>query len=217
VITQVPPDDLDLPAAQQRHDPLAFLSGRFSGASKRWPIIEKEVFAIITSCDRLDWLLHCPAGFSLFTDHNNLTYVVNPHRLTPGISSHTASKLTRWALKISAFKYTIEHVPGPEKLWSDLLTRWAAPQWRAWVSAVFLAPLAPSTDEGFIWPTAQEIRRVQDAASLDGAGSADAQSTLSPDGVYRLPAARSGFLPAPTTSSSVSASSAILACQGTVA
>jgi hypothetical protein len=137
VVTQVPPEDLDLPAADQRHEPLAFLSGRFTGASTRWPILEKEAFTIITSCDRMDWLLHCPSGFSLFTDHNNLIYVFNLHRLTPGISSHTASKLTRWALSLSAFRYTIEHVPGSENILSDLLTCWAAPHARARVSAMF--------------------------------------------------------------------------------
>jgi RNase H-like domain found in reverse transcriptase len=60
VVKQVPPEDLDLPAADQRHEPLVFLSGRFTGTSTRWPVIEKEAFAIIRLCDRMDWLLHCP-------------------------------------------------------------------------------------------------------------------------------------------------------------
>jgi hypothetical protein len=114
----------------------------------------------------MQWLLNCPSGFSLFTDHNNLTYVFRPFRTSPVLSSHTASKLIRWALKLSAFRYTIAHVPGRDNLWPDLLTRWAAPAARARVSAVLLSPLTPALDEDFVWPNASELRRVQDVVLL---------------------------------------------------
>ncbi|KAF0702396.1 hypothetical protein AaE_015958 [Aphanomyces astaci] len=42
---QIPPQEFDLPVDQQRHEPLAFLSGGFGGASARWPTVEKEAFA----------------------------------------------------------------------------------------------------------------------------------------------------------------------------
>jgi hypothetical protein len=42
IATQVPPSDLDLPSDGQRHEPLAFLSGSFTGAMSRWPIIERR-------------------------------------------------------------------------------------------------------------------------------------------------------------------------------
>ena len=42
IATQVPPSDLNLSPKVQRHEPLAFLSGRFTGAMSRWPIIEKR-------------------------------------------------------------------------------------------------------------------------------------------------------------------------------
>jgi Reverse transcriptase (RNA-dependent DNA polymerase)/RNase H-like domain found in reverse transcriptase len=54
ITTQVPPEDLALPLAEQRHEPLAFMSGAFTGAPGRWSIIEKEAFAILASCERLD-------------------------------------------------------------------------------------------------------------------------------------------------------------------
>jgi Reverse transcriptase (RNA-dependent DNA polymerase)/RNase H-like domain found in reverse transcriptase len=41
VITQVPPADLDCPAVDERHKPLAFLSGKFTRPMRCWPIIEK--------------------------------------------------------------------------------------------------------------------------------------------------------------------------------
>jgi hypothetical protein len=52
VVTEVPPEDMDNPLADQRHGPLAFISGAFKGASSRWPIIEKEAFAIVETTDR---------------------------------------------------------------------------------------------------------------------------------------------------------------------
>jgi RNase H-like domain found in reverse transcriptase len=55
--TQVPPADLELPRSEQRHEPLAFLSGSFTRAIRRWAIIEKEAYEIVVSCERLDWLL----------------------------------------------------------------------------------------------------------------------------------------------------------------
>jgi RNase H-like domain found in reverse transcriptase len=54
ITTQVPPEDLYLSPAEQRHEPLAFLSGSFTGAMYRWSILEKEAYAILASCERLD-------------------------------------------------------------------------------------------------------------------------------------------------------------------
>jgi hypothetical protein len=114
VITQVAPEHLDRPTSEQHHEPLAFLSGKFTGSSSRWPIIEKEAYAIMAACYSLSWLLHSQDGFPIFTGHHNLTYLFNPYGNNPGLSSHTAAKLLRWALKLSSYRYTIEHVPGAE-------------------------------------------------------------------------------------------------------
>ena len=184
IATQVLPEDLDLPPEQQRHEPLAFLSGSFTGSMRRWPIIEKEAYAIIASCDRLDWLLQRTDGFSLFTDHHNLLYVFNPHGYHGSPSAHSAAKLIRWALKLSTYRYTIEHVAGSDNVWSDMLTRWAAPPTMVRISTAMLAPVSPSLDDSFVWPTAQEIRRVQDASILDTALLPD-MPVLAEDNIYR--------------------------------
>jgi RNase H-like domain found in reverse transcriptase len=188
ITTQVPPADLDLSRSEQRHEPLAFLSGSFTVAMHRWPIIEKEAFAIIASCDRLDWLLQRSDGFFLFTDHHNLLYVFNPNGHPGSQSAHSAAKLIRWALRLSSYRYAIEHVPGEDNVWSDMFTRWAAPPSIARVSSLMLAPIAPSLDESFVWPSPHEIRTLQDAALVDA--GADATSTevaprLCSDGLYR--------------------------------
>jgi hypothetical protein len=187
IATQVPPGDLDLPLDEQRHEPLAFLSGSFTGAMRRWPIIEKEAYAIIAACDRLDWLLQRADGFSLFTDHHNLLYVFNPNGSHGAQSAHSAAKLIRWALKLSSYRYTIEHVSGSDNVWSDMLTRWAAPSLQVRASVLMLAPVAPTLDSSFIWPTPREIRLVQDAAISTASLSRTVLPILVDNELYRTP------------------------------
>ncbi|KAJ8524224.1 hypothetical protein ON010_g16894 [Phytophthora cinnamomi] len=110
VATQIPPGDLEKPRGEQRHEPLAFLSGKFVGAASRWAIVEKEAFAIVEACQRLDYLLLRPGGFTIFTDHRNLIYIFNPYAVDAGIHRYQADKLQRWALGLSCFNYEIEHV-----------------------------------------------------------------------------------------------------------
>jgi RNase H-like domain found in reverse transcriptase len=47
---------------------LAFLSGSFKNAASRWPIVEKEAFAIVETVCRMEYLLMRPGGFHLFTE-----------------------------------------------------------------------------------------------------------------------------------------------------
>jgi hypothetical protein len=61
-LTQVPVDQLDLPVEQQTHEPIAFLSGAFTKASRNWSIVEKEAWAIIDACKRLDHFLLVEGG-----------------------------------------------------------------------------------------------------------------------------------------------------------
>jgi RNase H-like domain found in reverse transcriptase len=112
VITQVSHEDLDNPLADQRHEPLAFISGAFKGASSRWPTVEREVFAIVETTDRLDYCLLHPNGFSLFCDHRNFQNIFDPLTTKPGLARHPASKMFRWALMLSDFRYTIALLPG---------------------------------------------------------------------------------------------------------
>lgn len=72
---------------------------------------EKEGFAVVEGMTKLDYLI---AGrtVSIYTDHVNLVYMYDPYGRNPGIGHHTAKKLMRWALKLSAFRYVVEHIPG---------------------------------------------------------------------------------------------------------
>ncbi len=83
---------------------------------------EKEGFAIVEAMCRMDYIVSGHV-ISIFTDHANLVYLFDPYGRHPGISRHTASKLMRWAIKLSAFRYVIEHVPDERNGWADMLIR----------------------------------------------------------------------------------------------
>jgi hypothetical protein len=122
-LTQIPAAEADLPLGEQQHSPLAFLSGALKGASLRWSTAEKEAYAIVASCKRLDYLLHRPGGFVIHTDHRNLAFIFSnePDTNQP---RYLADKLARWAVALSSFRYTIKHVAGDDNVWGDLLSRW---------------------------------------------------------------------------------------------
>jgi len=124
-VTQLPAGDAQLPLDEQRHRPLAFLSGRFVGAASRWSTIEKEAFVIVEATRRCEYLLMRPGGFRLYI------YIFNPYATDGAMDRYQADKLQRWALSLMPFQYIIEHVPGEMNVWGDLLSRWGAVRGRS--------------------------------------------------------------------------------------
>jgi hypothetical protein len=57
MITQIPPEDLDTPFDEQRHEPLGFCGHRFHGAELNWAIPDKEAFAVVDTFKKLGYLL----------------------------------------------------------------------------------------------------------------------------------------------------------------
>jgi hypothetical protein len=97
-ITQVRPGELSKPREEQEHEPLAFFSGSFKEASSRWLIVEKETFAIVETCKRMEYLLLRERGFHLFTDHRNLQYIFDPKSVNSNIARYQADKQQRMVL-----------------------------------------------------------------------------------------------------------------------
>ena len=77
-VTQVPEEGLwsEMPVAEMSHEPLGFVSGAFKNAQVRWPVIDKEAFAIISTCRRLQFLFW--GGFCVYCDHRKLAYIFHP-------------------------------------------------------------------------------------------------------------------------------------------
>jgi len=161
VITQVPISDVNLPHSEKRHEPLAFLSGRFDATQLRWSTLEKEAYAIMATTERMHWILSDSAGFDIYTDHNNLVFIFDPLSVLRDISLSSLKKVLRWAVRLSVYNYTCIHIPGSENVWADLLSRWAVPNI---VRRIIRVPALPSSSaDDFIWPDNAEIAEAQHA------------------------------------------------------
>ena len=100
ILTQVPHMDLELPFEKQRHEPLAFLSGKFNDTEMRRTIVEKEACAVKASCESMRWSLGTPDGFNLYTDHNSLIFTFYPLSVVPDLSASSVKKVLRWAVSL---------------------------------------------------------------------------------------------------------------------
>lgn len=158
VLFQIPNYDATVSITDQPLQPLSFMGGMFRGSQKNWAILEKEAFAIIECLDKLSAYLYRP--FILLTDNRNLTYIFTTN---PDLRKPTTDKLQRWAMRLSAFTYSIEHIDGESNLWADLLSRWAQPTKTVSLRRLALPkpPLKPlATQE---WPDADTILASQQA------------------------------------------------------
>jgi len=165
IVTQVPPIDLSKPHSEQRHSPLAFLSGRFSSTQLGWSTLEKEAYAVLASLQRMHWLAATPNGFDLYTDHNNLIFLFDPLSVVPDLSQTTLRKVLRWAVWLSMYNYTCFHIRGTDNVWADLLGRWSAP---VVVRRLIRIPELPSSSaDDFDWPTATVIAEAQSTTDTE--------------------------------------------------
>ncbi len=89
-------------------------SGTFKGAQMAYSIPKKELYAIIYAFRNLTFYLR-GAKFLLQTDAMCLTELHHKQ-----IDCETMAK---WALVLSEFDYTVEHIPGSLNLFADLLSR----------------------------------------------------------------------------------------------
>ena len=94
--------------------PIYFLSHRLSETQQRWPVIEKEAFAILYAVQKLDYYLS-GAVFTIKTDHQPLKYLLEAEWMN--------KKIQQWALKLSGYNCKIEYLAGRDNTYADLLSR----------------------------------------------------------------------------------------------
>lgn len=94
--------------------PIYFLSHRLSKTQQRWPVIEKEAFAILYAVQKLDYYLS-GAVFTIKTDHQPLKYLLEAEWMN--------KKIQQWALKLSGYNCKIEYLAGRDNTCADLLSR----------------------------------------------------------------------------------------------
>jgi len=171
VVTQCLAAELNKPLEDQRHQPLAFISSSFKDSELHWSTYEKEGFSIYQVFKRLDYLLLGSIPSHVYTDHRNLLFVYNPMSIEPAMGRHIVNKVQRWALFLSRFHYTIEHIAGDSNVMADVMTRWfvgyrqkkltskitAIRKTHSHTEDIVSSPLSSS----FIWPTPDTIRKSQ--------------------------------------------------------
>lgn len=103
---------------------------------------------------------------SMLTDHASFEYLYYHYRNNPGTTRHTASKLMRWDIKLSAFFYVVEHLPGERNVWADMLDRCAINSKRTVdaskdlrASSHMCAPTDLGVDYNMDWPSFDDIKK----------------------------------------------------------
>ena len=98
--------------------PVVFHSGKFKDAEKRWPIRDKELYAIVNAFEEYRHFLqdNSAGTIKVYSDHRTLaTCMDTTTKLTP--------RLARWMEKLSEYDFVIESRPGDTMVVPDSMTR----------------------------------------------------------------------------------------------
>ena len=102
----------------QSGHPVMFLSRKLTSAESNYSNIEREALAILWAVERSKKML-LGRSFTIQTDHQPLKFIFQPSK---GLSKTISSRLTRWALRLSAYDFDIEYVAGRHMKDADALS-----------------------------------------------------------------------------------------------
>ena len=103
--------------------PIAYMSRTLNSAEKRYSQLEKEGLAIIFGVTKFHNYIY-GRPFQIESDHQPLSYLFSEKRCIPQMAS---SRIQRWALTLSAYKYSIRYKPGKTLSNADALSRLPLP------------------------------------------------------------------------------------------
>ena len=103
--------------------PIAYASRTLNVAECRYAQIDKEALAIIFGITKFHKYL-AGRSFQICTDHKPLMYLFDPHKQIPSTAS---ARVTRWALQLSGYNFSITYRPGKELGNADGLSRLPTP------------------------------------------------------------------------------------------
>lgn len=195
VVTQCDASCLGKEIEDQMHQPLAFLGSLFNDTQQHWSTFEREAYAIFQSFEKMDYMFACEEDIHIFTDHRNLLFVFNTLALKPMLGRHIVNKVQRWALFLSRFMYSIEHIAGERNVAADMMTRWYAGYRgkkkleRRITSLLMAQDLVQSpADEDFAWPSIDTVRQCQEARNTRPEGLNHSEDGLwkKPDNIWIL-------------------------------
>ena len=121
--------------ANGKERPILFASRSLTPAERNYSQIDREALAIIFAVTKCHQYVY-GRKFTLRSDHKPLLYLFGPKSGIPNVAS---SRLQRWAVKLQAYDYDLEHVPGTENGNADALSRLPVPyEWDSF--AAFCEP-----------------------------------------------------------------------------
>ena len=95
--------------------PIAFLSRTMQAAERNYEIYDKELLAIVEALTKWrQYLLDTAEPFEVWTDHENLKYFREPHKLN--------GWQARWYLKLQDYDFTLKHILGKTNTKADILS-----------------------------------------------------------------------------------------------
>ena len=86
--------------------------------------MDKEVFAIVSTFQRLDLEYLLWGGVNIDSDHRNMANIFSLGGLVAELPKATAPQLVHWRVSLGQLDYQIIHIAGSENCWGDLLSRW---------------------------------------------------------------------------------------------
>ncbi|QQP56676.1 Uncharacterized protein FKW44_001419, partial [Caligus rogercresseyi] len=99
--------------------PIAFASRKLTPAERNYSQIDREATGIIFGLNRFERYL-LGRHFAIKSDHKPLEFILNPQKELPAVVS---ARLSRYALRLAEFDYSISHIKGSSNLHSDALSR----------------------------------------------------------------------------------------------
>ena len=93
--------------------PVEFMSKHLNEVQQRWPVYEREGFAIVHSMEKFDWALR-GRKFEVYTDSYSLKWM----------QTATMGKVARWASRLAEYEMTIIYRPGKTNVVADFLSRY---------------------------------------------------------------------------------------------
>ena len=95
---------------------IAFLSRTMQLAEQNYEIYNKELLAIVEALTKWrQYLLNAREPFEVWTDHENLKYFREPHKLN--------GQQAQWYLKLQDYNFTLKYIPGKTNTKVDILSR----------------------------------------------------------------------------------------------
>ena len=85
-------------------------------AEQNYEIYNKELIAVVEAITKWrQYLLDATEKFKVWTDHENLKYFREPHKLN--------GQQVRWYLKLQDYDFVLWHIPGKMNTKANILSR----------------------------------------------------------------------------------------------